>query len=94
MESNCHYSLKLAMYFTSISTKYLLHKKKSHKKVFFLNGGRNPFFLFSIKQVFFGVVSYTKISVKSMILVPVTDAKTSERTARRNAIAENKITNC
>lgn len=25
-----------------------------------------------------------------MILVPVTDAKTSERTARGNAIAENK----
>lgn len=74
-----------------LSTSY---KKKSHKKVFFLNGGRNPFFLFSIKQVFFGVVSYTKISVKSMILVPVTDAKTSERTARGNAIAENKITNC
>lgn len=40
------------------------------------------------------VVSYKKISVKSMILVPVTDAKTSERTARGNAIAENKITNC
>lgn len=32
-----------------LSTSY---KKKSHKKVFFLNGGRNPFFLFSIKQVF------------------------------------------
>lgn len=46
------------------------------------------------KTSFLGVVSYTKISVKSMILVPVTDAKTSERTARRNAIAENKITNC
>lgn len=47
-----------------------------------------------LKTSFLGVVSYTKISVKSMILVPVTDAKTSERTARRNAIAENKITNC
>lgn len=46
------------------------------------------------KTSFLGVVSYTKISVKSMILLPVTDAKTSERTARRNAIAENKITNC
>lgn len=46
------------------------------------------------KTSFFGVVSYTKISVKSMILLPVTDAKTSERTARGNATAENKITNC
>lgn len=46
------------------------------------------------KTSFLGVVSYTKISVKSMILVPVTDAKTSERTASGNAIAENKITNC
>lgn len=29
-----------------------------------------------------------------ILLLPVTDAKTSERTARGNAIAENKITNC
>lgn len=35
---------------------------------------------FFYKTSFLGVVSYTKISVKSMILVPVTDAKTSERT--------------
>lgn len=74
------------MYFTSISTKYLL-QKKSHKKVFFLNGGRNLFFL---KNQFF----LELFPVKSMILLPVTDAKTSERTARGNAIAENKITNC
>lgn len=91
MESNCHYSLKLAMYFTSISTKYLLQKKNPIKKCFFLMVVKIHSFF---KTSFLGVVSYTKISVKSMILVPVTDAKTSERTARRNAIAENKITNC
>lgn len=93
MESNCHYSLKLAMYFTSISTKYLLQKKNPIKKCFFLMVVEIHSFFF-YKTSFLGVVSYTKISVKSMILVPVTDAKTSERTARGNAIAENKITNC
>lgn len=73
-----------------LSTSY---KKNPIKKCFFLMVVEIHSFFF-YKTSFLGVVSYTKISVKSMILVPVTDAKTSERTARGNAIAENKITNC
>lgn len=72
-----------------LSTSYT--KKNPIKKCFFLMVVEIHSFF---KTSFLGVVSYTKISVKSMILVPVTDAKTSERTARGNAIAENKITNC